>query len=173
MVWGPFFDFLDLFGPLWVCVGPFSILKASNHNASTRRIHPRSPEDSMNFLKICFLLNSFFFLVHGLGRWGSYMFSIGVICSQHIQLRVQNSYNSTLAISPSPGTSKISRLSMKLMGKLCWEPLISYLRPVSFCMSQSGYVTFSFYFLKNRHWCFLNVPFVHFREKTLKAWAGM
>ena len=56
LVFGPFFNFLDLFGPFWVRMGPFSILKASNHNASTRRIHPRSPEDSMNFLQLFLFL---------------------------------------------------------------------------------------------------------------------
>ena len=43
LVFGPFLDFLDRFGPFRVRVGPFSILKASNHTSSSRRIHPRYP----------------------------------------------------------------------------------------------------------------------------------
>ena len=60
------------YGMFCVPVGPFSILKASNHNASTRRIHPRSPEDSMNFLQLFLFLGIPFiygFPTHGLGPW--------------------------------------------------------------------------------------------------------
>jgi len=35
--------------------------------------------------------------------------------SEHIRIRVRNPYNSTLAVSPGPGTSKFSRLSTELM----------------------------------------------------------
>ena len=66
----------------------------------------------------------------------------------NIKIWVQNPYNSTLAISPGPGTSKNSHLSMKLMGKLSRQRIISLSETSFIFLSQSGYVTFAFYFLK-------------------------
>ena len=45
------------------------------------------------------------------------MFSKGVICSQHIKIRVQNSYNSTLAISPKPWDIKNQSSQYEITGK--------------------------------------------------------
>ena len=58
LVFGPFLDFLDLFGPFRVRVGPFSILKVSNHTNSSRRIDPRYPEALGNSFALSFFFES-------------------------------------------------------------------------------------------------------------------
>ena len=55
LVFGPFWDFLNLFGPFRVRVGPFLTKPVSNHTNSSRRIDPRYPGALGNYFDFLFV----------------------------------------------------------------------------------------------------------------------